>query len=408
MPPIAPSSFRRRSKRGGSVDAPPGFFATLLENVSRAEVLARLGLCICGAAVLLVLLRGWEEPFPFRPGAVPPRGVVSRVPFERPDAEGTREAQQRAAAKVRVVYAQDKAPVVRLRDGLKNRVAEIAAADGLARVYREAWLEFTPEAAAAIDALVAAGSGREPPVAPEPPEAGAEPTKAKPAAVPPEPDTATPRTDEAAASGREKSGPSDTVAKGDTAAKGETGAKGEAAEKSGLPRLVTEAEQAFQRFRSRVDTKERQIEFEKAIDNAFSDLENKGVLEKIQHGIDEGSQTEIDVHPVGNAAELTRAQVAHVLLGEAKVRLKTRIEEELGEGAFAERIFAWIDPRLSGSLEIDREATGRAKKEAIAKTPQQFVRYAAGDVLAEAGAPIDGESLVLLRREQQLYDAGRA
>ena len=52
---------------------------------------------------------------------------------------------------------------------------------------------------------------------------------------------------------------------------------------------------------------------------AVADLEAMGVLEKIQHGIDEGSQTEIDVHPLGNSSEVARVQVADVLLGEAKV-----------------------------------------------------------------------------------------
>ncbi len=378
MPTASPAPFRRR-RRAGAVDVPLGFFGTLLETASRGDVLLRLGLCLAAAAVLLVMLHGWEEPFPFQIGSVPPRGVVARVPFERPDAEGTREAQQRAAARVRVVYAQDKAPVVRLRDGLKNRVAEIAAAESLGRVSKEAWLEFAPDAAAAIDLAVAAEAAKskaEPPVAPEPPAGDDE---AKPEAEP----TAAAGTDD------KKQDDKPAPVKADAPP---------------VPdRAVAEAEQAFQRFRGKIDTKERLIEFEKAIDNAFADVENQGVLEKIQHGIDEGSQTEVDVHPLGNAAEVTRVQVAHVLLGEAKARLKSRIREELGEGPFADRIFAWIESRLSGSLELDREATDRAKKEAIAKTPQQFVRYAAGDVLAEAGVSMGSESVGLLRREHDAF-----
>lgn len=374
------SPFRRR-RRAAAVDAPPGFFGAILETASRGDVLLRLGLCLASAAVLLVLLHGWEEPFPFQVGSVPPRGVVARVPFERPDAEGTREAQQRAAARVRIVYAQDKSPIVRLRDGLKNRVAEIAAAESLGRVSKEAWLEFAPEAAAAIDLAVAAEAAKakaEPPVAPEPPAddehpaAVAEPAAAEPAASEP--------------AGTEP-----------------TGAGPAAVYAPAVDRSVAEAEQAFQRFRGKIDTKERLIEFDKAIDNAFADVENQGVLEKIQHGIDEGSQTEIDVHPLGNTTEATRVQVAHVLLGEAKARLKSRMREELGEGPFADRIFTWIESRLAGSLELDREATARAKKEAIAKTPQQFVRYAAGDVLAEAGVPMAAESVGLLRREHDAF-----
>jgi putative nucleotidyltransferase with HDIG domain len=337
------------------------------EQIRRGDVLARLALCAAAATVLLVLLHGWQEPFPFRAGSVPPRGIVSRVPFERPDPEATRDAQQRAAARVRVIYTQDKAPVLRLRDGLKNRVAEVAVADGLGRVSRDAWLEFAPEAAAALERIPVAAENQhtpEPPVAPEPPGA-AEPADAIAAVDDPE-------------------------------------AAGRAVDPEER-RAVTEAEQAFQRFRARVDTKERLQEFEKAIDAAFADLESKGVLEKIQHGIDEGSQTEIEVHPLGNAGELARVQVAHVLLGEAKVRLRSRLEDELGPGPFTNRLFSWIEPRISGSLALDREGTDRAKREAIAKTPQQFVRYAAGDVLAEANVPVEAESLVLLRREHDAF-----
>ena len=296
-----------------------GFIASLIERVAQPAVLARLGICLAAALILLVMLRGWEEPFAFRHDGVPPRGVVSRVAFERPDAEATRTAQVRSAAKVRVVYAQDKAPVVRLRDGLKNRIAEIAAADRLGPAIQEAWLEFAPV------------------------------TDDTPAATP------------------------------------------------------AEADLEFERFRGQIDSKEKLLLFDKAIDLAFQDLVNTGVLEKIQHSYDEGSQNEIDVHPIGNAAETTRVQVSDVILVEAKARLKTRLEEELGEGEFVDRLFTWIEPRLSGTLEIERDGTDRAKREAIAKTPQQFMRYSEGDVLAEANQPLDTDDLDLLRREHDEY-----
>jgi putative nucleotidyltransferase with HDIG domain len=354
--PSSAFNVRRRGKRGSQIDAPHGFWGLLWERASRADVLVRLAVCLAAALVLLVVVRGWSEPFPFRPGMVPPRGIVARVPFEKPDPERTRTAQDRAAALVPVVYSQDKAPIVRLRDGLKTRVAEIAAADSLAAVSRKAWLEFAPDATAALDALPPPSAATpEPPVAPEPPED-------RPAEA------------------------SDTVDRDDPAAMARR-------------KLIAEAEQAFQRFRARIDTKEKLTEVEKAIDHAFTEVERKGVLEKIQHGIDEGSQTEIDVHPLGNAAEMARVQVFDVQLREAKLRLKDRVEEELGEGPFADRLFAWIEPRLSGSLEIDRDATDRAKREAVEKTPQQFVRYAADDLLAEAGKPLSSGSLLLLERE---------
>ena len=377
MPGSQPSSSRRRVRRAGSLEAPLGFFGGLVEQVSRGDVLARLAVCAAAAGVLLVLLQGWEEPFPFRVGTVPPRGVVARVPFERPDPEATREAQQRAAAKVRVVYAQDKAPIVRLRDGLKNRVAEVAAAESLAKVSREAWLEFAPDAAEVFAALPEDAGKADLPVAPDPPPVA-----------------------EASASAGEAA---DGTAAADPAAAGESASEARPEEPTEAERKLADAEREFQRFRGRIDSKERLLDFEKAIDAAFADLENLGVLEKIQHGIDEGSQTEIDVHPMGNLGELARAQVAQVLLGEAKARLATRLEDELESGPFAARIVAWVEPRLAGTLEIDQEATTRAKKEAMAKAPQQFVRYAAGDVLAEAGEAVGDEEIALLRREHDAF-----
>ncbi|MDA9718731.1 hypothetical protein N9U65_04600, partial [Planctomycetaceae bacterium] len=111
---IAPSSFRRRIRRASSMDGPQSFWGRLLETISRSEVLVRLGLCLLAAFFLLVLLRGWSQPFAFRLGSVAPRGVVARVAFEKPDLARTRAAQQRATSQVRVVYSQDRSPLVRI------------------------------------------------------------------------------------------------------------------------------------------------------------------------------------------------------------------------------------------------------------------------------------------------------
>jgi len=375
--PIAPSSYRRRIKRTSSVDAPRGFWGLLVDRISRSEVLVQLALCLAASAVLLILLRGWTEPVPFREGSVVPRGIVARVPFEKPDVDRTRAAQERAAAQVRVVYSQDKSPVLRLRDALKNRAAEITAAESLASVSRAAWLEFAPESSEALEQLpvpTAADklSPREAPVAPEPPEETVVPlAESNPAVEPIQPDDPQPA----------ENPPVQTP----------------------IEKMIADAEQVFQRFRAKLDTKEKHLDFEKAIDRAFIEIENVGVLEKIQHGIDEGSQTEIDIHPLGNVTEMKRVQVANALLGEVKVRLKALLREELGEGALAGQVFAWIDPKLSGSLDIDRDATINAKKDTVEKTPQQFVRYAAGDLLAIAGVPMTADELMLIRREHDEF-----
>jgi len=387
---IAPSSFRRRIRRASSMEGPQSFWGRLLETISRSEVLVRLGLCLLAAFFLLILLRGWSQPFAFRLGSVAPRGVVARVAFEKPDLARTRAAQQRATSQVRVVYIQDRSPMVRIRDGLKNRVAEIAAAETLAGVSRAAWLEFAPETAAVLERLPVPSPGTvikpaEPPMAPEPPEEGEGGTSPSTGDIGFADDVmraqAQSGLESESAAGEQPKQPNPSVTK--------------------FSREKLQAEQAFTAFRNPVSSKEKLLEFNKAIDRAFALLETQGVLEKIQHGIDDGSQTEIDVHPLGNTTEMIRVQVADVLLGEAKIRLKARLTDELGSGPLTDRVFMWIDPRLTGSLEVDSEATSKAKNEAVEKTPEQFIRYAAGDLLAPAGEELTNEQVTLLKLEHE-------
>jgi len=95
--------------------------------------------------------------------------------------------------------------------------------------------------------------------------------------------------------------------------------------------------------------------------------------------------------------------VFDVLMRQAKVALRDMLEAELGKGAFTDRLFAWVEPRLPGTLEIDREATTAAKRQAVEKTPQQFVEYAADVVLAPAGQPLSADGLAIVRREHDEY-----
>jgi len=348
--PVAPSSYRRRIRRGQAIEGPQGFWSTLFERASRAEVVVRLGLCLGAALVMALLVRGWMEPFPWHVGAVAPRGVAARVPFKKPDAERTREARKRAEAQVRVVYTQDKAKLMRLRDGLKNRLAELAPAETLAAVPRAVWLEFAPEAADAFERLP-------PPAAPgvEQPTSPADDQPSRDVAVP-------------------------------------------------IDEAVLAAEQEYQRFRGRVASKEKQTEVDRAIDRAFAEILGTGVLEKLQHDINEGSQTEIDVYPLGNPADISRVQVFDVQLVEAKLRLAGRFTEEFGEGPVTSRLVGWLEQRLAGSLEVDLEGTAKAKKKASDETPQQFERYAAGDLLAPPGAPLSPEQFELLELEERAFN----
>jgi putative nucleotidyltransferase with HDIG domain len=376
--PVAPSSYRRRLKRGASIEAPTGFLGRLVDQLVRSETIFRLSMCGLASLVLLVVLQGWRPPLSLRPGMVESYGVVSRVPFEMPDPERTREAEERAKSLVRVVYSQDKAPTVRVRDGLKNRVAEIASEETLTTQSHDAWTDFV---AADADLLpyLPPSPGTEKPPASEAPVAPAPPAEQPPTIQPEVADAAEPTETPSAAASDVVEIPTE------------------------LAERVAAAKAAYVEFRRQVDTNDKLLTFEKAVERAFADIENTGILDKMQHGIDEGSQTEIDVHPIGNPQEMVREQVATVLVGEAKLRLKRRLIEELGEGSFTESLFAYIEPNLKGTLEIDRESTDRAKQEAKDKTPEQFIRYSTGEVLIEAGVPITADDMPLLKEEHRAF-----
>lgn len=355
------------------MEAPTGFWGKLVDQLVRSETIFRLSMCFVAGLVMLVVLRGWRPPLWAREGMVAAHGIVARVPFEVEDEKRTQLAQERAKSLVWVVYTQDKAPIVQLRDRLKNLAAQISSSEWLTAKSHAAWREFAPETDRLMEYLPSDAEAErksEVPIAPPPPLPTAADEDASDTVVTAE-----------ASDGSER--PPTRVLPPEIAA------------------AVASAEEAYQDFRSYIDTDEKLLSFEKAIERAFADLERAGVLDKIQHGLEDGRQTEIDVHPIGNPQEVVREDVATVLVGEARARLKTRLVEELGESSFTTSLSKMIGGNLTGTLELDRESTDRVKAEAVEKTPQQFARYAAGDVLVEARVPISNENMKLLRAEYE-------
>ena len=295
---IAPSSFRRRIRRASSMEGPQSFWGRLLK-LSLAQKYSCGSGSVLAAFFLLVLLRGWSQPFAFRLGSVAPRGVVSRVAFEKPDLARTRAAQQRATSQVRVVYIQDRSPLVRIRDGLKNRVAEIAAAETLAGVSRAAWLEFAPETAAVLERSQYRLRNRSKtcrvPIAPDPPDFSMqeEPEdKGTPSSlgqtcwVHQKPNLNRKMIAERKTPVTEDIGLANDVIRAQAQPKVDSETASEDQAKHVKPSVTEfsreklQAEQAFTAFRNAVATKEKLLEFNKAIDRAFCRWSLKVFLKK--------------------------------------------------------------------------------------------------------------------------------
>ncbi len=170
-----------------------------------------------------------------------------------------------------------------------------------------------------------------------------------------------------------------------------------------MPPTREEQEEQFEQFRSVVGGMER-LRFEKAIEEIFAPLEQRGLLQKLQHT--DGDQKEIIVHPKGQPERRTKVQVADVLIDLQTAEdssLKQRLMSHDQTRAVGERVFNWLRGRLPSTLIVDQVQTARERDAAVALVPQEFFEIQAGQPLAFAGKPLGPEQMDLLRQEQQAY-----
>jgi putative nucleotidyltransferase with HDIG domain len=343
---------RTRSERVAALDLPPGPWERAWLNLRRRDIVGRVSLAFLSALVICIIIQGWNPPFDFRAGDAPRHSIVARVPFTRANDYETKQAQDRAANQARYVYVQDPAPLVQLRLLLRNTISEMTGKATLKdwdpTPNLDKWKEFQP-----LDATDAV------------------------------------KTDKPEENSQEQN-----------------------AEKL--------REEEFQKFKVKFTGPEKIKELDRALEKAFEPYEEHGLLEKLssrektekpQDNLKQdpqkknpppeiqkqGNQEEILVHPVGETNS-EKVQVADVLIGDG-IALKESLRNELHDQETADRLFSWLRPRLMPTLKLDRKETDKSIAEARKNTPEAMFSYAAGDLLAKAGEPLDDEHLALLRME---------
>jgi len=170
-----------------------------------------------------------------------------------------------------------------------------------------------------------------------------------------------------------------------------------------------EQEERFEQFRQAVGGMER-AKLEQAIEDVFAPLEQRGLLQKLQHS--DGDQKEIIVHPKGQPDSRMKVPVTDVLIDLQTADdspLKRRLQANSHTAPVAEELFAWLRGRLPATLTIDQVQTARERDAAVALVPPEYFEYQAGQPLAFAGKPLGPEQMELLRREHEAYlaNAGR-
>ncbi len=93
--------------------------------------------------------------------------------------------------------------------------------------------------------------------------------------------------------------------------------------------------------------------------------------------------------------------------------IRQKLAEGLDSKAIADRVYAWLEPRLLHpskpltTLTLDDEASKEAQEENADKVEPAMITYRAGDPLVKAGESIDEAKLELLKAEYKAFIAQR-
>lgn len=344
---------RHRSKRVAPLKLPPKTYEKAIGTIQRGDVLIRLGLCLLTAILVWVVTGGWYPAFSYRLGQVPARNIVARVSFDRVDRQATIDAQNAVRRIVDCVYANDPRPLRELQQALKDKVFLLRAANSYDDVDKSVWAEFVAaeneadqRVMADADALTTLALGS---------------VQATGNVVPPY----APGTPE-----------------------------------SRLWRRRAE----FARFKQTFADDPDLSQFSAAVSRSLAEFADQGLLESLQHGLDQGNQSRIRVYTVGNESYLRSFEVDQVRIGQAVQRLEASLKQQLVSLELSAKIFAWLKPKLPTTLTYNAELTRAMADKEAQSVPPVMVPYAANESqLARAGEPLKPETLELLRVEHAQY-----
>lgn len=135
----------KRSERVASLELPPGQWERAWANLSRRDVLGRIGLSLLAAATICMVIRGWDPPDPsyiYHQGYTPPRDIVATVSFTKADPTATQAARGQARSQAKYVFERDSAPLVQLKEELRNTLMELTAAESVDKLNQKTWEDF--------------------------------------------------------------------------------------------------------------------------------------------------------------------------------------------------------------------------------------------------------------------------
>lgn len=168
------------------------------------------------------------------------------------------------------------------------------------------------------------------------------------------------------------------------------------------------AEQLYNDFRDALAQDKDLAKFEKGVQTALANFERDGLLEGLTHGYEDGNQSAILVHDVGNESTSHRVEVADVRIGQAVTTLRPKLEREFIAVALPEKhcatlaqlVTTWLQAKkLPTTLSLHNKATDRARDEAVAKVETALREYQPGELIVTGNTPLRASDVELLETE---------
>lgn len=163
------------------------------------------------------------------------------------------------------------------------------------------------------------------------------------------------------------------------------------------PPITTEQRQkAFAAFKAALDSDAKLAKFEKDLAAAMAPFEERGLLAKLSREPGKGSFEEISVYLPGHIDEAKDVKTSEVLVGDGS-KIAESLKKHLGSVEVADRVFAYMRPRLRDTLTLDEPATKKALEKAVAAVQDVSTTVEAGAPLARAGVALNRDTVSLLR-----------
>ena len=136
------SSSRKPRPRTAAFETNPSLWERLERLFQDQRVLPRLLLVFTVLILLVVVVQGWDPPFPFRLNDRVEHGITARVSFKRINQTETNRLRSERASQVPFVFNHDPALLKTLPAKLRNHLLGIAEAESIAMLAAEPQAAF--------------------------------------------------------------------------------------------------------------------------------------------------------------------------------------------------------------------------------------------------------------------------